>query len=177
LSEDLLGKISVTSGKSGGNIGLLNGKKLFWPLLLRRKEFETAHADVDRLVGQAVEQARKGQVEAEVMEQLTREVDQLRFALTKMAKTCTPAQHTETLTFLNDLGDAIKVLQQRDAGDYLNGKYAARGKSVSELVEYMRGNGLLFAPAASGCETAYVALYRMLRDYDSLHGSALRTFK
>jgi hypothetical protein len=177
LNEEMLAKVSVTSGKNGGNIGLLKKGELFWPLLLRRKEFETEHKDLDRLVLRAVEQAKKAQVDVEVMDQLTAQVDRFRRALASKAKTCTAAQYTETLTFINDLNDALKVLQQRDAGDYLNGKYAAKGKTVADLVRHMKENGLLFAPAATGCETAYVALYQALRDYDAQHGSTLRTLR
>src|SRR5262249_47154570 len=39
LSGELLAKINVTSGKSGGNIGLLKEGRLTWPLMLRRKQF------------------------------------------------------------------------------------------------------------------------------------------
>jgi hypothetical protein len=44
-------------------------------------------------------------------------------------------------------------------GHSLNGDWKARGQDVSELVQFMAGEGLWFAPAVPGDEPAYLALH------------------
>ena len=61
------------------------------------------------------------------------------------------------------LDNAIKALQAPDVGNYINGKYAARGKTVGELVKNM--GGLKFAQATPGDEQAYKALQEKLASY------------
>ena len=60
--------------------------------------------------------------------------------------------------FLHNLDDAVAVLRQPDAGDYLpGGKNAVRAGSVQDLVKSMAERGLRFAPAVNGDEKAYAA--------------------
>ena len=70
--------------------------------------------------------------------------------------------------FLHHLSedDAVTVLRQPDAGDYLpGGKNAVRAGSVQDLVKSMAERGLRFAPAVTGDEKAYGALHRGLAAY------------
>ena len=50
----------------------------------------------------------------------------------------------EAATFLTRLRDSAVVLRQPDVSGYLNGAYAAKGKTLRELVQYMASNGLRF---------------------------------
>jgi hypothetical protein len=50
-------------------------------------------------------------------------------------------------------------LEQPDAAYYLN---PLQGRTVAELVDYMKKNGIRFAPATNGCERFYVSLHRAL---------------
>ena len=43
---------------------------------------------------------------------------------------------------------------------------AAKGKTVPDLVSYMKNKGLSFAPAVAGQEPAYAALHQALAAYD-----------
>ena len=70
-----------------------------------------------------------------------------------------------------------KVLEKPDAGHYLTGKYAAKGKSVQAVVKYMTQQGLLFAPAIAGDEAAYTALHRALATYDVATSSLVASEK
>ena len=65
------------------------------------------------------------------------------------------------------------MLQSPDGPRYFNGTYAAKGRTVADLVEYMKNNGLLFAAASNGAEAEYNTVYRALRDFDSQAGSAV----
>ena len=69
----------------------------------------------------------------------------------------------EAAGFLARLKESAAILQQPDVGGYLSGAYAAKGKTVRELVQYMASNGLRFAPALPGDEPAYRAVQRRWR--------------
>ena len=75
----------------------------------------------------------------------------------------TPSQNIEAHNYVKLLNDAIKVLEGPNAQDYVNNKYAAKGKTVGELVKNMAG--LKFAPATPGSERAYKALQEALAKY------------
>jgi hypothetical protein len=79
-----------------------------------------------------------------------------------------PLEYSESKRYLNQLGEAVKALQDPNVRNYLNGKYAAKGKTVAELVENLtRVQGLEFAPATPGDEAAYRALYQAMHAYDT----------
>jgi hypothetical protein len=71
----------------------------------------------------------------------------------------------EAKRFLNQLDDAMLALKQQGVANYFTDKWAARGKTVADLVASMNANGLTFAPAVSGDEAAYAALYNALAEY------------
>ena len=84
-----------------------------------------------------------------------------------MSPSVPPSQHVEARRYLNSLQDAVRLLRQPDAGNYFNGTYAARGRTVPDLVRGMKEKGLQFAPAAPGDEAAYAILYQGLAGYDA----------
>ncbi|HLJ95028.1 MAG TPA: hypothetical protein VKU02_17765 [Gemmataceae bacterium] len=171
LDEELVAKINVTSGKGNGNVGLLRGGKVSWPLLLRREAFARECEQIDALVGQAYKQAeQQSQIDPGVVEELIQRVTGLQRQLSGLARasgdraTWTFTQYIDANRFLGQFDDAIRVLQQKDGVEFLTGKVAARGKTVGELIRYMTDNGLHFAPA-TGNERAYIALHRSLAVY------------
>jgi hypothetical protein len=182
LSEETLAKINVTSGKNGGNIGLFKSGRVAWPVLLRRRVFDRPREQIDHLVDQAIKEASQGQaVDAEVLVSIIRGITALGETLVAYARdsqgdgSWTMTMYLDAKGFLDQFDDAVKVLQQPDAANYLNGKYAVRGKNIGEVVQYMADNGLQFAPVTAGGEAAYKALYQALQAYDSEAGSQLRT--
>jgi hypothetical protein len=76
------------------------------------------------------------------------------------------SHYNESKRFLNDLEDALKVLERPDASSYVNGKFAAKGATVRDLVNNMSKNGLSFAASVPGDEAAYVSLQRAMAQYD-----------
>jgi hypothetical protein len=50
--------------------------------------------------------------------------------------------------------------------NFFNGKWAANGKTVGDLVKYMASSGLRFAPATQGSEAAYSMLQQALAAYN-----------
>jgi hypothetical protein len=89
----------------------------------------------------------------------------------------TPNQYVEASRFLNYFDDALKLLARPNAGDYFTRNLGAKGMTVGDLVKSMSSKGLTFAPAVTGDESAYLALYRGLVNYDNSAKSQLTTEK
>jgi hypothetical protein len=167
LSEELLRRISLTTGAGAGNTGLLkNGARLPWPSALSDERSKADRDLVDSLVSEARRQAVSGRVDEGALKELAAASRRLHQKLASDIKELAPKQYAETSRFLGQLDDAIHVLGRPDAGDYLTRKCVAEGKDVAELVRNMTAKGLRFAPAAPGDEAAYVALHRALAAYD-----------
>jgi len=171
-----LGKINLTSSSSHGNLRLLKEGKIRWPqLLLYHSEFEEQRAALDGLIANAVRQAQYGRAEPGIIEEFQRGSDSLRQTLRPMAKSASTYQYVTAKRFLNELDDSIKALQEPEATDILSGKCAAQGKTIAELVAYLKSKGYIFGPAlADDGKAAYRAIYIDLRNYDDRHGSRLR---
>jgi hypothetical protein len=168
LDEDALKHINVTKGI--GNIGLLkNEGRLNWPVALSDPAFKEERERVNSLAHEAVSQAGfNGSVDAGTIRQLSADADKLRKQLRKISGDLSPSLYIEANTFLNNLNDAIRALQQPDVGNYFTGKFALKAKTVPELLRMMADNGLQFAPAVPGDESAYAALHQALASYDRM---------
>lgn len=179
LNEEMLAKINVTTGKGSSNVGVLRDG-MNWPLLLRRKDFATEVGKINKLMQQAVNAGSKEQMDADAIEGMMEQMELMQKKLlaqlrgTGNSRPITPAMYVDAKNFLNQLNDAISLLQKRDASEYLNGKYAAKGKTVGELIKHMMDNGLRFAPATAGNEAAYTALHRALANFDRAAGVRTR---
>lgn len=166
LDDDGLKHINVTQG--AGNIALLkNEGRLNWPTALGGPEYKELRERVSSLAQAAVRQAEfNGRVDSGTITQLNNDVENLQKQLRKNSGDLPFAVYTEAKTFLNNLSDAVSALRQRDVGNYFTGKFALKAKTVPELVDLMTKQGLQFAPAVPGDESAYVALHQALANYD-----------
>jgi hypothetical protein len=184
LSPDLLKQINVTSGKANANIAIIRTGKLPWPFLWRslreRPQFAEHFQRIDQLIPEAVKQAKQGDVDAKILDEIIFHVDELDRNLIDMARSRGDKVRWSTLTysdgkaFLQRLNEAIKVLERPGAARYFSGVFDPRGRTVSELVQYMKQFGMQFAPVLAGSEQAYKSLYLALRDYDEQAGSKTR---
>jgi tRNA A-37 threonylcarbamoyl transferase component Bud32 len=167
LDPNVLKRINVAGAKHGGNVGLLkNGGRLNWPPALSGADLKEERERISSLAADAVKAAGSNKrVDADRLRRMSADIDGLQKQLVRDVAELAPAQYIEAKRFLNQLKDALTILDQPDAASFLNGKYAARGKTVAELVKNMREYGLKFAPAVPGDEAAYVALYRSLAAY------------
>lgn len=166
LDNEALAHINLT--RNGGNIGILKkGAALTWPTAFRGAELQDLRERIVARTREALEQARaKGTVDAAVTAQLARDVDQLKNELRRSAAALSFDQHVKAKNFLKSLDEAVVALQEPNAGDYLNGKFAVKAKTFPELVKQMTAAGLKFAPATPGDEAAYTALFQSLAAYD-----------
>jgi hypothetical protein len=170
LDAQTLRGINVGPGKGPAAPAILKQASLNWPASIRtlppENEIRALLFQIDGLLGAAKRQAlARGRVDSGLTRELERNVESLRTILTNQINDLSFAKYTEAKRFLRSLEEAVRVLQQPDAGDYLNGTYAAKGDTVKDLVKYMTDVGLRFGPAGEGDEAAYNALHRALVQY------------
>lgn len=67
--------------------------------------------------------------------------------------------------FLNQLNSAISALRSPSTIGLINPKWATDGTSVSDLVKFMTRHKLMFAPAVTGSEGAYLFLHKAMATY------------
>jgi hypothetical protein len=170
LSEDLLKRVNVVKG-AGAGLGLLRDEgRLAFPSAL--KEMPPAGATgellkkLDTLARDAYAQASTGRVDFELVKQMQEISTTLNDRLTKLVNETPFQQYADAKRFLRALDDAIAVLRQPEAGEFLpTGRNAPKDRNAAELVKYMGGRGLRFAPATAGDEDAYTTLHRALANY------------
>jgi hypothetical protein len=168
LAPEVLKHINLTTGKTTGGIGLLRGDgKLSWPFVLRQGMFQEPRKQLDQLLPQAVKQARSGQVDADLVNQINASVKELEQAVDAGASSdLTPDQYIAASRYLRELKASTRILQQDDVAKYFRSEWTPQGATVADLVKQMTKQGLKFAPAVSGDESYYTALHRALVDYD-----------
>jgi hypothetical protein len=166
LNQELLKQINVTGTTQGRGAGVLkDGGKVFWPLALRGSTTKS----LDELLPKAVKDAISGNLELSQVAQINAAVAGLRKdAMAKWNKEeIDTSMYLEAKRFLSSLEESLPILRRPDASRYLAGGYAANGKSVDELVMNMTSQGLRFAPAHEGGETAYFAVFNAMVSFAS----------
>jgi hypothetical protein len=181
IDPELLRQINVTSQGSGGNVGVFKpvkeGGPLAWPLPLQAAAYQDEVRRLNQRAAEAVKLVlNAGQVDPGTLNDMKEDVRRLRSKVSAHIDDLTPSQSIEANRFLNQLDDGVKGLAQPDVASYFTDKFAAKGKTVPELVQFMASKGLKFAPATGGDEAAYSALYNYLVGY-SLQTSAAPTGK
>lgn len=165
LTKEMIAHTNLTSGVSDGNVGLLkNDGKFRWPTALRTAAFAPRREHIEALAAHLVKQARDGDVDLDNVDEAAAMLDKAQDQLRGQVSRLSAPQYIEAKRYLNDLKAAFKVLGQPDASSYFKGDYAAKGKTVAELVQHMTKKGLKFAPAAPADKAAYLALHRALAD-------------
>jgi hypothetical protein len=166
VDEDILKQLNVTG--SNGNLGLLrNDGQIPWPLVfdddsvLPAKDRQAIDTYAKNLFLQA---ANNGKLDGNTLKDLESSVSRLREDLKKKINVIKGPTYLEGQRFLDDLDAAVIALKRGDAAVYLDftQKFAKGGRTVQELVDYMKSKGLSFAPAMSGDDGAYQAMQTAL---------------
>jgi hypothetical protein len=166
LDPYLLQKINVTTGASGGNLGLLrNGGRLAWPVTLQGPDFAAQRKKLDKLAQTAYRQADTGMVDADTVTQMNTSVDKLFRELKRNIRKVSANDYIRSKRYLNELSKSVRALDDPNVANFASGKWSARGDTVAELVRNMTGQGLRFAPATQGDENAYTALHSAMVAY------------
>jgi hypothetical protein len=166
IDQQLLQHVNVTV-RGGGSTGILKGVRdggtLSWPMPLRGDAYEEETGRIDEELGAAIRGAPDSHtIDPDTLNDLLEDLGLLRSELSKHADELTPSDHVQAKRFLDQLGEALRGLQQPGALDRLREKLVPEGRTVPELVRFMTAKGLVFAPAAAGDDAAYMALYNAL---------------
>jgi hypothetical protein len=133
---------------------------------LRAAEYQEPREAFTALVPQAIDQAIHDGLQPETLQDMEIALGKLNGRLADNIKKLATPRHVESKRYLSELQEAVKLLEKPHAGNYFNGKFSARGKTVAELIQHMSKQGLRFAPAVEGDEGAYENLHRALVVYD-----------
>jgi uncharacterized protein len=133
------------------------GGQVEWPIALRGKQQQK----IDKLLASTYDAAVKNTLEPKQMKELRTEMKNLR---EDMRKKCAndeieSSSYMRALDFYHALEKSIDALERPDARKELAGAYSPRARNVQELVDFMTDNGVKFAPATPGDETAYQATH------------------
>jgi len=168
LEDDTLKGINFTDGSSRGNIGLLkDAGKVNWPLPLHETQYDDARKRLSKNLIWAVQQLKeKDPLDRATLRDIQADYKSLNDRLAANVSDLSPSQYIESRRFLNQLGEAIRALEDPRVGNYF-GAWSPKGKNVAELVSQMLKDGLRFAPAASGDEASYRSLYQALKAFEA----------
>jgi len=150
------------------SVALFKEKQLGWPFLLQRPLFARECGEIDdlfdRLKGQ-IDKEKK--VDHQDLYEMMNRVEQLRAAVTQRTGQVrdeiewSPCNEIEAQRFLEALHKCLRGLQRSRTA--VLGLAPPEGKTVAELVVYMRDHGFWFAAATDDDRPEYKALYEAIR--------------
>jgi hypothetical protein len=159
IKEEWLENINFTA--TGGNTGLLRQKEISWPVILQDERLASTRAAIETHLETARREAGKGKVSGKTIEELLdlrNKLDEEATALLKASRSFGIRHHIQASRFTRDLNQALLLLENpKEAAFLLGAKPAA--KTVAELMQYMRENGLTFGAASAGSERHYISLH------------------
>jgi hypothetical protein len=163
LDPYALSKINVKTGGNGPNLSLLVQNPISWPLGLRGPIQQKLAA----VIKTALAQATKDELDPIVYREVQMLTTQLQDDFTRRFQTdqVNAGDYLVATPFLEQLQQNVVALGQPGVNRILDGSYSARGSNVPELVAYMTGNGLTFAPCAPGNQAAYQGLHNAFVSY------------
>lgn len=159
LSEETLKQINVT--KSSGNFGLLrDAGKISFPVAMLELLSPADQKELEGLTETLYKSAVKGRLDINALKDLGTKLELLRKNLSGKVNEIPTTQYLDAKRFLNDFDDARYALEKGEAGtQFKYREFIAGGKNVQEIVDFLVTNGYKIAPAISGDEASYRALY------------------
>lgn len=167
IQPETLRHINLTTGVTRAGSGVVRDLTKFeWPLALVEMPFDDNRAQVEKLGKLAADQAGSGAVEPKVINGLQKAVNGLIATTKDQVANMTPTEYVQAMRYLRELNEALPVLQDPNVANYVNGKWAAQGNNIAEMVQDMTNRGLKFAAAGSGDEPWYTVLHSAMVQYD-----------
>lgn len=155
------------SASTGGNAGVFrNGGKLEWPFPLKDSAFERERQQMDMLSARAAMEAQSGSIQSATIADMRETVRQLDSKVRGLVQNMPLGEYMTAKRYVDELEAGVKALQAPGSTNYFNGKWTAQGRNVGELVARMAQEGLTFAPASRGDETAYRSLHQSMVTYE-----------
>jgi hypothetical protein len=182
LSEEILTRINVTIKENEGNLGLLRyGGNVTWPPAFESEAIVSKkdRAEVELLAKAAVQQAMQGYLRRPDMTNLQSFVQTTGEKLSGKVTQLPGGQYLDAKRFLHNFDAARIALASGEAVPYFKfQKWVSGGKSIQQVTAYMVQEGLLFAAATPGDESAYRAMHSALAAYDvEVNASSTASYK
>jgi hypothetical protein len=153
LAQSIINELNIT-GSGATSIGMLrSGGTVDWPIGLQGPQ----QKKLDMLLPQAVDATAAGKLSPKQMKEIRTEMTTMRATLGKQLHEdqIDGSSYVQALEFYNSLHTSVNALEKPDARKQLSGARSPRARNVQELVDYMTDNGVQFAAAAPGNESAY----------------------
>lgn len=161
LEGELLRRLTVTGARSSDTIGVLRSQ-FPWPTAVTKVLSESQQAQMQQQVRTVYEQARQGQPDMMLLKSLREAVGATTDQLRSSYNDFTPAQYRQGQQFLSNFAFGLNAVGNGELAATVDlQNFANGGKNVNEVVGFMLGRGLRFAPPA-GTEDA--AAYRAVYD-------------
>ena len=161
LPQSAVRELNVSSSGTG-SIGILrDGGRVDWPLALVGPQ----QKKLDKLLPAAYDATAEGKLTPKLMKDVrdSNLEDNFGENLRKNGSVrndeIETSSYLQAISFFESLDSSVDALEKPDTRKQISGAYAARGRNVQELVDYMTEKGLKFAPAAPGQETAYKVVH------------------
>jgi hypothetical protein len=170
IDPELLRQVNVFAAgtRSANSIGIMSKvDNLHWPMALREDFFDDERKEITKTLQQLAVEGESNNVDFKKIKKLREILNNMVDELKDHQDDITIYQHIEAKRFIKEVQGALNTLQDENVGNYFNGKWSAKGNTVAELVDYMSKQGLRFAASVSGNEPSYIALHRLMADYDS----------
>jgi len=168
VDQDTVKHINVTTtgDNSGSNQFFKPGNFPEWPNAFLSDDFAEYKKRIIADLNDLAQAQLKGKLDPAKAVNARRLTEGLKTKLFEIRTQVSFNDYVAALEFLSKLNDTIALLSKPGAKNYLDGTYAAQGKSIGELVTHMISKGLKFAPATVGFEPYYSGLYQLLVTYD-----------
>jgi hypothetical protein len=163
LPQSAVRELNV-SGTGSNSIGVLrDGGRVDWPLALIGPQ----QKKLDKLLPAIYDATADGKLTPKLMNEVRTELKTMRADMrARLAKEeIETSSYLQAIEFYNSLENSVNALEGPNARKQLNGTFAARGRNVQELVDYMTESGLKFAPASPGQENAYKVIHDSFARY------------
>ncbi len=169
LEEDTLRHINLTTKAAAGNVSMLkDGGKLAWPLGLQDPMFKESRERLSRKLEEAVETIKGGKTpDRSALTDLGNDLKALEAKVTASTDDLPISQYLEAKRYLAQLRSALRSLSDPNTKNFLNNTWNAKGRTVAELVDHMRREGLTFNAAGPGDDASYLALYYSMRAFEA----------
>ncbi|MGE3808911.1 MAG: hypothetical protein AB7K24_29965 [Gemmataceae bacterium] len=166
LDPEIVKHLNFTDGRTSGSVSILTKLDTQeWPMTLTSGQYASYRKKITEAARQAVEEGKKGKVDPMTIRELSTNVEGMTGLLRASIAGVPSNQYVSAKRFCDELKSAVTVLQQPNVARYFT-DFTPQASTVPELVGFMTGKGLRFAPASSGDETYYTALHRSLANYD-----------
>lgn len=170
LSAEQLAKINFSLGERAPAVYIAlfrRARTLDWPQALKAPAYAKERERLVTLLSTAIEQVKKGTSDKSVLQELTESVSALEGTLRSQPGGRSPELYGKASKFLAQLRGALPLFRDPQAANYfkLAEELAAKDRTVADLVEFMKRNGFIFAPALIGDGPAYDEIARSQGDY------------